>query len=163
MANQPEAGELARCHRWFAVEGNNRAWALVAQDSRTPDEELLMLTLAHTAAFHWSAAGGSLEVARADYTLAHAYALSGQGVLALRCARRALVFFEENPAEGEDWDRAFAHAELAHAAATAQDGALHAAEFAQAALLGAAIADVEDRTIFLTEFARLPKPPPTRQ
>ncbi|MCB0039838.1 MAG: hypothetical protein M9936_25925 [Caldilinea sp.] len=158
MANQPDAGELARCHRWFAVEGNNRAWALVAQDERTPDEELLMLTLAHVAAFHWSAAGGPLEVARADYTLAHAYALAGQGRLALRYARRALTFFEENPAEGEDWDRAFAHAELAHAAAAARDAELHAAEFAQAALLGAAIADAEDRTIFLAEFARLPKP-----
>ena len=158
MANQPDAGELARCHRWFAVEGNNRAWALAAQRVRTPDEELLMLTLAHTAAFHWSAAGGPLEVARADYTLAHAYALAGQGRLALRYARRALTFFEENPAEGEDWDRAFAHAELAHAAAAARDAELHAAEFAQAALLGAAIADAEDRTIFLAEFARLPKP-----
>ncbi len=158
MANQPDAGEMARCHRWFAVEGNNRAWALAAQDDRTPDEELLMLTLAHTAAFHWSAAGGPLESARADYTLAHVYALAGQGVLALRCARRALAFFEENPAAGEDWDRAFAHAELAHAAAAAKDGTLHADEFAQAALLGAAIADLEDRTIFLAEFARIPRP-----
>lgn len=158
MANQPEAGELARCHRWFAIEGNNRAWALASQDDRTPDEELLMLTLAHTAAFHWSAAGGPLEQARADYTLAHVYALAGQGVLALRCARRALAFFEENPAAGEDWDRAFAHAELAHAAAVAGDRALHAVQFARAALCGAAIADPEDRTIFLAEFARLPKP-----
>ncbi len=158
MAEQPTAEELARCHRWFAVEGNNQAWALAAQHDRTPDEELLMLTLAHTAAFHWSAAGGPLECARADYTLAHAYALAGQGVLALRCARRALVFFEENPAAGEDWDRAFAHAELAHAAAAAEDGALHAAEYALAAQLGAAIADPEDRTVFLAEFARIPKP-----
>ena len=158
MIDQPNADEVARCHRWFAVEGNNRAWALAAQDERTPDEELLMLTLAHTAAFHWSAAGGPLEVARADYTLAHVYALAGQGGLALRYARRALAFFEENPAVGEDWDRAFAHAEVAHAAAAAEDGALHAAEYALAAQLGADIADLEDRTVFQAEFARLPKP-----
>lgn len=158
MVNQPEAGEMARCHRWFAVEGNNRAWALAAQEERTPDEELLMLTLAHAAAFHWAAGGGSLEVARADYTLAHVYALTGHGTLALGYARRALAFFEANPAEGEDWDRAFAHAELAHAAAAAEDGALHAAEYLLAARHGADIADLEDRTIFLAEFARLPKP-----
>lgn len=158
MANQPEAGELARCHRWFAVEGNNRAWALAGQSTRTAEEELLMLTLAHVAAFHWSAAGGALERARADYTLAHVYALAGQGQFALRFARRALDFFEENPATGEDWDRAFAHAELAHAAAVAGDRALHAAHHARAALCGAAIVDAEDRTIFLAEFDRLPKP-----
>ncbi len=155
MANQPEAGELARCHRWFAVEGNNRAWALAGQATRTAEEELLMLTLAHAAAFHWSAAGGPLERARADYTLAHVYALAGQGQLALRFARRALDFFEENPATGEDWDRAFAHAELAHAAAAAGDRGLHAEQFAHAALCGAAIAVPDVRTIFLAEFARL--------
>jgi hypothetical protein len=115
-----------------------------------------MLTVAHTAAYHWAHAGGPVNGARADVTLAYAYALVGAGDLALTYAMRSLAFFAEHPTEGEDWDRAFAHAEMAHAAAVIGDAALHGEHYGEAQRIGAAIVDPEDRAAFQSEFARIP-------
>ena len=88
-------------------------------------------------------------------TIAHVLSLLGHGSLALEHARRSLAYLEAHPAE--DWDLAFAHAEIAHAAAVLGDGALHANHFALAKQLGAAIAEDEDRQVFESELARIPQ------
>ena len=130
MPEQPTAEMIARMEKWFAAECNNRAWELASQAARTPQESDEMLYAAYAAAYHWSKAGTALHGARAEMTLAHMHSVRGEGELALRYARRCLAYFEQNP--GEDWDTAFAHAELAFAAATAGDSALHAAHYAEA-------------------------------
>jgi hypothetical protein len=157
MAEQPTREERERWERWFAVECNNAAWGLAAKEGREAEEEREMLWLAYAAALHWSKAGTPLHVARAELLLAHVHALRGEGETALRSARSCLAFFEGNP--GEDWDLAFAHAEMAHAAAAAGDPALHARHHALARERGEAIRDPEDRRVFLEEFARIPAPP----
>jgi hypothetical protein len=43
--------EIKKAHRWFAVEGNNRAWDLAAKASRTPAEDSEMLLAAYAAAY----------------------------------------------------------------------------------------------------------------
>ncbi len=98
--------------------------------------------------------GKPVNDARADLTLAHVHALLGQGQLALGYAQRCLAFFENNT--GEDWDMAFAHAEMAFAAAVLGDADLHAKHYAQAKKLGEAIQEEEDRTVFMDEFSRIP-------
>jgi hypothetical protein len=113
-----------------------------------------MLYAAYAAAFHWSKVGQPINGARADVTLAHVHALLGHGQLAQQYAQRCLAFFEHN--EGEDWDIAFAHAEMAHAAAVTGEWELHAQHYAAAQARGTAIEDEEDRQIFLTELARIP-------
>lgn len=156
VTDQLTPEQLNQAQRWFAVECNNRAWSLAAQVERTPAEAQEMLYAAYAAAFHWSKIGQPINGARADVTLAHVHALLGHRDLAQQYAQRCLTFFEHN--EGEDWDIAFAHAELAHAAAVNGERKLHAQHYAAAQARGAAIQDEEDRQIFLAELARIPPP-----
>jgi hypothetical protein len=151
----PSTEEIARWRRRFAVEGNNRAWDLADKPDRSPEEDEEMVYAAYTAAYHWKQVGQPVNHARADVTLAHALSLAGQGAEALNYARRSLAHFESAP--GEDWDIAFAHLEMALAAAVLKERTLHAFHYSQATKLGQAIQGEEDRQIFLTELARIPE------
>ena len=155
MAEKPPQETIDRMHRWFAVECNNRAWELASVPSRAPGQDFEMLACAYTAAHHWKQVGTPVNHARADLTLAHAASLCGQADLALGYARRALAFFEQD--QGEDWDIAFAHAEIALAAAVKGDAGLNALHYERARSAGDAIQDEEDRKVFLEEFSRIPK------
>lgn len=154
MAELPTSEELARFHRFFAISCNNLAWELAAQPGRTPHDNRAMLYRAYSAAYHWAEIGSPLNDARAEVTLAHVHALLGQADLALEYAQSCLEYFQENP--GEDWDMAFAHLEMAHAATAARDAVLHARHYSEARRLGEVIADEEDRTIFFEELANIP-------
>ena len=154
MTDEPTPETIDKWHRRFAAECNNRTWDLIDKPKRTPAEDQEMLYNAYSAAFHWLKVGKPINNARADVTLAHAHALLGQGEQALHYAQRCLAFFESNV--GEDWDVAFAHAEMAFAAAVLGDADLHAKHYAQAKKLGEAIQEEEDRTVFLDVLARIP-------
>jgi hypothetical protein len=154
MAEQPTQEAIDKWHRWFAVECNNQGWDLMAKPERTPDEDRQMLYLAYSSAFHWGKVGVPLNNARAEMALAHVHAMLGHGELALSYAESCLGFLEANG--GEDWDVAFAHAEMAHAAAAAGDADLHAKHYAKAQELGEAIKEEGDRNVFLEEFAKIP-------
>lgn len=145
--------DLERGHRWFAAACNNRAWDLAAQPTRTAAEAREMLLAAYAAAYHWSQVGTPLNDARADVTLAHALAVQGEGAPALEHARRALAHLEADP--GEDWDLAFAHLEMAHAAAVLGDRPLYERHIALAEALGEAVEDPEDQQVVLKELGRL--------
>ncbi len=148
--------DLPQAHRWFAVECNNRAWDLAAKVGRTPAEDHEMLLAAYAAAYHWSKVGTPLNHMRAEMTLAHAHAQLGQGGESFRYAQNVLDFCAENTCE--DWDKAFAHAEMALAAAHMNDHVLHRQQYALAEKLGHAIKDKDDHDVFLAEFARIPAP-----
>ncbi len=89
MTNPPF--DLARAHRWFAVECNNEAWDLLESPSRTPDEVERMLHLAHASWFHWHAVGTPLNQLRAECLLSTAYGKAGIADGALRHAERCLA------------------------------------------------------------------------
>ena len=153
MSFQPSPEDIAKFHRYFAAQCNNRAWDLASQNQRTADEEREMLNAAYAAAFHWSKVGTPINDARADMTLAHVHSLLGNGDQALYYAGRCLSFFEQN--EGEDWDLAFAHAEMALATATCGDHDTCRKHVALAQETGATIKNDEDRKAFDEEFARI--------
>jgi hypothetical protein len=113
-----------------------------------------MLSAAYAAAFHWSKVGKPINDMRADLLLAHVHALVGKGAEALSYAKNCLIFCEKNACE--DWDLAFAHAEVAHAAAVIGDAELHAEHYATAKELGGSLKEAEDRKIFAAEFSRIP-------
>ena len=154
MTDEPTPEMIEKWHRRFAVECNNRTWDLIDRPKRAPAEDQEMLYTAYAAAFHWSKVGKPINNARADVTLAHVHALRGEGEMALRYAQSSLTFFESNA--GEDWDVAFAHAEMAFAAAVLGDADLHARHYSEAKRRGEAIQEEEDRTVFMDEFSRIP-------
>lgn len=100
--------DLARAHRWFAVEFNNRAWDLIEKQSRTADELQAMLDTAHGAAVHWQAIGTPLNIQRAENLLATAYCVAQQPEGAVRHALRCMALSDQNTAEESAFDRATA-------------------------------------------------------
>lgn len=137
--------DLAKAHRWFAIECNNTAWALVEAETRSPDETERMLHLAHAACHHWEHAGGPLNALRALYLLTSAYAVAGLGEGAVRHAERGLAQLGDEPTS---CDRASMHgsASLAHAAAGHQDAAR--TQHAQAARHAEQLEEREETEIF---------------
>lgn len=115
-----------------------------------------MLHAAHAAAWHWARVGTELNGARANMLLGMAHALAGDGPLALRYATSSFNYFNEH--EAPTWEQAFAHAALAAAAKAAGNAGLHAEHHAEAERLGAAIADAEERAIFMRSFNQVPRP-----
>ena len=148
--------EIARSHRWHAIECNNLAWKLSGQPERTPMQDEEMLNAAHAAAFHWAMVGTALNQARAKMLLGHVYAAVGRGQGALVYAQQSFDCLAAH--EPPDWEVAFAHAVLAHAAFAAGENGLHQQHYATAKELGLAIADTEDKDIFFNTFDLIPRP-----
>lgn len=154
MQDQPTQEQTDQWHRRFAIQCNNNSWDLASKTERTPVEDRDMLYMAYASAYHWSKIGKPINNARAELTIAHMHALLGHAELSLEYAQQCLTFCENN--ESMDWDLAFAHAEVAHAAALLGDASLHAEHYTEAQRRGNAIQGEEDRRIFLEEFARIP-------
>ncbi|MCW3050849.1 MAG: hypothetical protein JWN14_19 [Chthonomonadales bacterium] len=155
MSEQPSVEERKKWHRYFGVECNNRAWHLADSETRSTEEDTEMLHTAHAAALHWAAQGVALNNARAEMLLGHVYALLGEGGSAMRYARASFDFLAAH--DSLDWEMAFAHAILAHAAVAANDTALYRAHYAKADEIGAILGE-EDRAIFRKTFAVIPAP-----
>lgn len=115
--------DLAKAHRWFAIECNNSAWDLIEKASRTSDETERMIRLAHAAAYHWDAAGSALNQQRAENLLATAYAAAGVPQAAVHYAERCLTLSVKNAQEETPFDRATALGCAARAHALAGDAA----------------------------------------
>jgi hypothetical protein len=139
--------DLARAHRWFAVECNNRAWELVEQVGRSAEETQEMLHLAHAALWHWREVGTALNRLRAECLLASAYTAAGDAAPAVRHAERCLSLLVENAVQETPFDRAaaLACAAAAHALAGNVAQAERLRTLAQAA--AAKLAD-DDREVF---------------
>lgn len=145
----PPPFDVAKAHRWFAVEFNNHAWDLVERDGRTADETQEMLHAAHAAAIHWQAIGTPLHQQRAENLLATAYLKAGRAEPALRHSQRCMALSEQNSAAGTEtpFDRATALmcAARAHQRAGDKNEAERLMALADAA---AASLDADDRGVF---------------
>jgi len=148
--------EIARSHRWHAIECNNIAWTLSDLPARTAPQAEEMLNAAHASAFHWGKVGTELNRARAAMLLGHVYAALGLGQAALTYAQQSYDYLAAH--EPPDWELAFAHAILAHAAFAAGEDERHQEYYARAQELGQAIADPEDKEIFFHTFNLIPSP-----
>ena len=156
MAQAPTTTDPALWHRFFAMQGNNRAWDLVEQ-SRVHAANHDLLDAAHAAAWHWRAIGTELNHMRATMLLAEVHALLGHGQTALAYAEAMKAYFL-GKSDTPDWEIAFTHAIHAHAAHAAGRGELHAAAYRDAAASIAVVKDDEDRAVVLKTFALVPAP-----
>lgn len=156
MPHQPETADADSWHRYFAMDCNNRAWALAVQE-RSAEEDDEMLNAAHAAAFHWNLVGDDIHRMRAAMLLAEVHALVGLGDTAFDLAERVRDYFLDT-ADTPDWEIAFVHTVHAHAAAVAGDAEQHQASYEEAERAIEAIADAEDRRIVLETFDQVPRP-----
>ena len=155
MSEKPAEDDVRGWHRRFAVEANNRAWALTEKAELTAEEQTELLYAAYASAHHWSRIGTEEHSARAQLLLGRTHALLGHGPLAMTYARAAFDWIVSRG--GEPWEIAFAHAILADAAAASGDSQLHAQQYAEAKAVGDSL-DEEDRRIFLATFRLILSP-----
>ncbi|HEY3722711.1 MAG TPA: hypothetical protein VGN59_05025 [Acidimicrobiia bacterium] len=141
-------------HEAFARQANRETWDWLARDDRTAVDDERMIHAAHASAFHWAAVGGAQASTRADWLLSHVYAVLGHAEPALRYARHCLATCEREGMGGVDL--AYAYEAMARASAADHDGPAASGWRAKAAAEGAAIADDDDRQLFLADLAAGP-------
>ncbi|MDE0069508.1 MAG: hypothetical protein OXO48_07320 [Caldilineaceae bacterium] len=144
--------DIPKAHRWFGIQLNNSTMDALDAGLVTAETAEPYIHAAHASCHHWMQVGTVANHGRGEFAVASVYAAAGLGEAALRHARRYLELFEANPAEMEDWDKAFAYDSLARAYAAAGNTQAARQARAQARAAGDAIADEEDRTVFLNWF-----------
>ncbi|WP_254510107.1 tetratricopeptide repeat protein [Anatilimnocola floriformis] len=145
--------DLAKAHRWFAVELNNQAWDLLEKADRTPDETERLIHAAHAACFHWLHAGNLLNHLRAQNLLATAYARSGLGESAVRHAEKCLALSNEAGDTQTPFDLATAHGCAAAAYRAAGQPTQATAAQQQAIAAANKLTDPGDRQVFDSLYA----------
>lgn len=144
--------EVDKAHRWFGIDLNNSTMDALDAGLITPESCEPYIHAVHASCYHWMQVGTVANHARGEFAVASVYAAAGLGEAALRHARRCLELIEGNPDEVEDWDKAFAYDSLARSYAAGGDTAAARETRKQAQAAGEAIADDEDREVFLNWF-----------
>ena len=138
----------------LAKEANRETWTLLERDDRTADDDERMVHAAHASAFHWQQAGGDPESARADWLLSHVYAVLGRSEEAARYARHCLATCERNGFG--DFDLAYAYEAMARSCGRVRETPAKRRVAGEGRAGGSAIADAEDRDLFLADLAAEP-------
>lgn len=140
--------DVAKAHRWFAIELNNRAWDLIESPARTVDEVAEMLSVAHGSRYHWEHAGTTLNHLRAELLVAAAYLAAAKPDLSLAYAQRALVMGEQPNSGATPFDRASIYGALASALSQLGDREQAAGYYRQALEHAAHFEHADDRAVF---------------
>lgn len=156
MTQPSDHPETRAWHEKFAMQCNNRAWALSVQP-RSAAEDFEMLDAAHASAYHRAQVGTELHRMRATMLLAEVHALLGHGPTALTLATQ-MRNYSLARSDTPDWELAFTHAIHAHCAHAAGDMAEHRNSYRHAVAALAAVGDEEDRKIVAETFDQVPVP-----
>lgn len=143
---------LDEAHKHFAISTNGLVWQLLEKKDRSKSDEELMIHAAHTSCYHWLQVGTGLHHQRAEWLLSHVYAEMGNATATLKHAKRCLELTEDHMELMQDFDIAYSNEALARA--NALSGNLQEAMMylRKAEISGQAIANEEDRKIFLADF-----------
>ena len=145
----------AATHRRLAVALYNRAWSLLEQDARSPEDDDELVHAAHASRWHWGEVGTPANLARGEWLCARVYATLGRAEPALHHGERCLRLVEAGGEGFEDWDRAAAHEAIARARLTVGDVAGAHTAFALATESATVVADPDDRAQIERELAGL--------
>lgn len=91
--------ESYKVQRKFAVNCFNNAWDYLDKQSLTPEEELVMLDLAHASSFHWSKIGKPRNFAVGAWQISRCYTKINDGLMALKYAKKSLKITIDNKVE----------------------------------------------------------------
>ena len=145
-----EAGE----ERQLAIRLFNQVWDLLERDSRSGQDDDLMLHAAHASRYHWGQVGGPENLARGEWQCSRVYAVLGRAEPARHHAQRVLDICQAN--DIHDFDLAFAYEALARAAAVAGEYEEAKAMTEKALAACDSIADPEDRQLVLADLETIP-------
>jgi hypothetical protein len=141
--------------RELATQLFNRCWELL-ESTRDADGDVELLTVALSARYHWLNAGELEQWIVSDWMVARVAAALGDGALALRFARRAHAAAQDN--EVPDWLVASTAEGVARAYATTGNVEEFNNYAALATRLIDVIADPEDKSLIVSQFAEIVSP-----
>ncbi len=140
--------DLAKAHRWFGIELNNRAWDLIESPARTVEETAELLSVAHTSRYHWLQVGTPLHHLRGELLVAAAYQAAHKPELAILYAQRALHLSGQAEVEATPFDRASAWGAVACALAAPGEVEQAQSHYQQALSVAARFEHADDRAVF---------------
>jgi len=132
----------------------NGAWTLLENPNRLPDDDLMMVHMAHASRYHWGRVGTAVNVVRGEWQCSRVYATLGRSEPALFHAQRALAICEANSIG--DFDLAFCYEALARAHAVAGDSDEARRWQQRGSEVAKDVADDEDRELVLGDLASVP-------
>jgi hypothetical protein len=140
--------------RQLGVDLFNGVWRQLERQDRTPDDDALMVHMAHASVHHWSKVGTDVNLARGEWQVSRVYAVLGRCEPALWHAKRCLDLCVR--AGQADWDLAFAHEAMARAYAVLGDAeeTRHHLEAARAVPVG----EDEDREMVHRDLGTIAVP-----
>ncbi|WP_253702051.1 hypothetical protein [Bacillus sp. FJAT-27445] len=112
-ASMEEKFTLAEFHRKQAIHLFNKVWDYMEKSNRTPNEEDLMIHMAHSSRYHWGQVGTPVNHSRGEWQISRVYCVLGRSEPALFHAKRNLEIVLENGIR--DFDLAYAYEALARA------------------------------------------------
>ena len=151
---EPARGEDQQAQRKLGIDLFNGTWTLLEKADRTPDEDALMIHMAHASAYHWLQVGTPANFARSHWQCSRMYCVLGRSEPALYHARFVLSICQRNGIG--DWDLAFAYEALARAHAVAGDTGQSRRWLEQARKASEDIADDDDRNLLLADLETIP-------
>jgi len=150
--SKPNADEVARLNRYFAIECNNQFWSLSERELK-PDEKHEILAVAFTSLYHWSQVGTDENINLAYLGVARALCIN-ESSQSLEYAQRAHSYFD---GESADWIQAFTNVVLSHALLNAGKKAESVEYYEKAVSLQSKLSE-GDRKVFDATFTRIPVP-----
>ncbi|MFS8184292.1 hypothetical protein ACMG4P_22450 [Pseudovibrio denitrificans] len=145
-------------HKFIAIELNQRAWALLEKESRSPEENDEMLHVAHASLWHWLQIGTKVNHQRGLWLVGRVHVLLGNREAAMRYARQTMDMTEAHQDDMADFDHAYASELLARATLLSGEEGEAAALFRKAARLGQLIHGEQNRKIFFSDLEAIPYP-----
>jgi hypothetical protein len=143
---------LEEAQQHFAKALNGKVWELLEKPDRSKAEDELMIYAAHASCYHWLIVGTGLHHQRAEWLISHVFAELGMAGPALGHASRCLELANELPHLMQDFDWAYAYEAVARANALAGNQEEASRNVQKAEELGRAIANDEDKRIFLADL-----------
>ena len=143
---------LDEAHKYFAQSINGRVWELLQQPERSQADNDEMLYAAYACTYHWKFVGTAVHQQRGEWLISHVHVVLGNAKEALKHAERCFELTESNKDIMKDFDIAYAYEGLARAYAMSGDQNKATGFFDLAQKAGNAIADEEDRSIFIGDF-----------
>ena len=142
-----------RTHRQLAGYLFNRAWSLLEQKARTPEEDEELIHTAHASRYHWGRVGGPLQLSVGEWQLSRVYAVLGRPEPATFHGRRAAKIARE--AHLPPFYLAYGFEARARASALAGRRRDRGRFLKDAARVGATVRDPEERRMLLDDLATI--------
>lgn len=152
MPNEPTF-DLQAAHKYFSAHCFNSAWDLIDKESRTPEEDQLMIALNQASLWHWTQREDCTPKNKSIgyWQTSRIYALLGRDFPARKYGQLSLDYAKD----AEPFFIAYAHEALARAAKIAGDSDTTNAHLSAARKLAESITDAESKKMLEDDLETL--------